>query len=171
MFVTTVGAIGVSAPASWVWCAEQPASQRNVVGPVAIGEETVVTDAVKSVGQDVDQKAADELVGVERHQLVAGIGLGPVILPFERHALAIKGDEPAVRNSNPVGVAGQVGKDSVGSAKRPLGIDHPFDLSQCGNVGFEACWLGQGGLVAEELQAPDLLSGGQPLQKQTAEQA
>jgi len=120
--MTTVGAIGVSAPASWVWCAEQPASQCNVVGPVAIGEEAVVTDAVKSVGQDVDQKAADELVGVERHQLVAGIGLGPVILPFERHALAIKGDEPAVGNSNPVGVAGQVGKDSVGSAKRRFSI-------------------------------------------------
>jgi len=120
--MTTVGAIGVSAPASWVWCAEQPASQCNVVGPVAIGEEAVVTDAVKSVGQDVDQKAADELVGVERHQLVAGLGLGPVILPFERHALAIKGDEPAVGNSNPVGVAGQVGQDSVGSAKRRFSI-------------------------------------------------
>src|SRR5215469_13368350 len=96
----------------------------------------------RSARSDMDQEAADELVNIERHQLVAGIGLGAVILPFERHALAIKGDEPAVRNSNPVGVAGQVGKDSVGSAKRPLGIDHPFDLSQCGNVGFEACWLG-----------------------------
>src|SRR5215467_861578 len=36
VFGITVGAIGVSAPASWVWCAEQPASQCNVVGPVAI---------------------------------------------------------------------------------------------------------------------------------------
>ena len=63
---------------------------------------------VKPVGQDMDQKAANKLVGVERHQLVASVELGPVILPFERHALAIKGDEPAVRNSNPVGVAGQV---------------------------------------------------------------
>ena len=70
----------------------------------------------------MDQEAADELVGVERHKLVASVGLGPVILPFERHALAIKGDEPAVGNSNPVGVAGQVGKDSVGSAKRRFSI-------------------------------------------------
>src|ERR1700757_4586196 len=100
--MTPVGAISVGAPASWVWCAEQAASQCNVVGPVAIGEEAVVTDAVKFVGQDVDQKAADDLVGVERHRLVAGIGFGPVILPFERPALAIKGAEPAVRNSNPV---------------------------------------------------------------------
>jgi hypothetical protein len=28
----------------------------------------------------VDQEAADELVGVERHKLVAGVRLGPVIL-------------------------------------------------------------------------------------------
>src|ERR1700758_3831566 len=91
VFVTIFGAVSVAARGGGVGCAEQPASQCNVVGPVAIGEEAVVTDAVKSVGQDVDQKAADELVGVERHRLVAGIGLGPVKLPFERHALAIKG--------------------------------------------------------------------------------
>src|SRR5215469_9235891 len=51
VFMTTVGAIGVSAPASWVWCGEQPASQCNVVGPVAIGEEAVVTDAVNPSGR------------------------------------------------------------------------------------------------------------------------
>ena len=43
---------------------------------------------MKSVGQDMDQEAADEFVGVEGHQLVAVVGLGPVILPFQRHALA-----------------------------------------------------------------------------------
>jgi hypothetical protein len=31
---------------------------------------------METVGQDVDQKAADELVGVERHQLVASVELG-----------------------------------------------------------------------------------------------
>ena len=59
-----------------------------------------MTDAVEPVGQHMDQEAADELVNIERHQLVAGIGLGAVILPLERHALAIKGDEPAVRNAS-----------------------------------------------------------------------
>ena len=63
---------------------------------------------MKSIGQDVDQKAADELVGVERHKLVASVTLGPVILPFEGHALAIEGDEAVVGNSNPVRLARQV---------------------------------------------------------------
>jgi len=129
-----------------------------------------VTDAVEPVRQDVDQEAADELVGIERHQLVASIALRPVILPFERHALAVEGDEPAVGNSDAVSVTRQVGEHSAGSAKGPFGIDHPFDLSQCGNVGFEACWLGQPGLIGEELQLPSLVGGREPFQEQTAEQ-
>src|SRR6202035_4365467 len=79
--------------------------------------------------------------------------------------------EPAVGNGDPVGVAGQVGEHRVGSAKRALGIDHPFGLSQCGEVGLEGGRLGQGGVVGEELQAAGLVRGGQPLQEQTAEQA
>src|SRR5215469_3092978 len=44
-----------------------------------------------------------------------------------------------------------------------------FDLSQGGNVGFEACWLGQAGVIGEELQSPSLVRGREPFQEQTAE--
>jgi hypothetical protein len=37
--------------------------------------------------------------------------------------------------------------------------------------GFEGGWLGQGGLVGEELQAPGVVSGGQLFQKQATEEA
>ena len=76
-----------------------------------------MSDAVETVGQDVDQEAADELVGVKRHKLVASVELGPVILPFESHALAVEGDEPAVGNSDTVGVSGQVGETATGPPK------------------------------------------------------
>ena len=36
-------------------------------GPHAIGEEPVMADAMKTVGEDVQQEAADEFVAVERH--------------------------------------------------------------------------------------------------------
>src|SRR5262245_40385624 len=149
---------------SWVGYGEEPACQCNVVGPVGIGEEAVVTDAMQSVGQDMDQEAADELVGVERHKLIASVALGPVILPFESDALAGEGDEPAVGNSSAVCVAGKVGEDGVGSAKRSLGIDDPFDLAQCGEDGLE-------GLVGEELQSPGLVGGVQSFEEQAAEEA
>jgi hypothetical protein len=70
-----------------------------------------VTDAVEPVGQHVDQEAADELVDVERHQLVTSVGLSPVILPPEGHALTVEGDEPAVGDRDAVRVARQVGID------------------------------------------------------------
>ena len=46
-----------------------------------------------------------------------------------------------------------------------------FDLSQCAEVGFEDCRLGQRDLVGEELQPPGLVGGGQPFQEQTTEEA
>ena len=69
MFVTTVRAIAVSARESWVWYAEESTGQCDIGGSVGVGEEAVVSNAVETVGQDVDQKAADELVDVECHQL------------------------------------------------------------------------------------------------------
>ena len=171
LWLTIAGAVGVTGRILWRRCVEQLTRSRDVLGAPAVGEETVVSDAVETVGQDVNEKAADELVGVERHKLVASAELGPVILPFESHALAVEGDEAAVGNSNPVRVARQVGEHSVGSAKRPLGIDHPLDLSQYGEVTFKRCWLGECGLVGEELQAPGLVGGGQPFQEQAAEEA
>jgi hypothetical protein len=92
----------------------------------------------------MDQKAADELVGIERHKLVASVELGPVILAFEGHLLAVEGDEPAVGDRDPVGVAGQISEDSVGSAEGSLGIDHPFDLRLLSWVRFLALNLKTG---------------------------
>ena len=89
--LTIGGAVGVTGRILWRRCVEQLTRSRDVFGAPAVGEETVVSDAVEPVGQDVDQEAADKLVGVERHQLVASVGLGPVILPFESHALAVEG--------------------------------------------------------------------------------
>src|SRR4029077_19921276 len=87
------------------------------------------------------------------------------------HALAVEGDEAAVGNSNAVRVARQVGEHSVGSAERPLGIDYPLALAQCGNAGSEDWRLGEGGLVGKELQPPGLVGGGQLFQEQAAEEA
>ncbi len=130
--LTVAGAVSITGRILWRRYVEQLTRSGDVLGAAAVGEETIVTDAVETVGQDVDQEAADELVGVERHEFVASLELGPVILPFESHALAVESDEPAVGNSDTVGVPGQVGEHSVGSAKRPLGIDHPCDRTSPG---------------------------------------
>ena len=43
-------------------------------------------------------------------------------------------------------------------------------LERCETCG-EGCWLGEGGLVGKELQAPGVVGGGQPFQEQAAEEA
>ena len=48
---------------------------------MAVGEKAEVADAVEAVGQGVQQEAADELVGVERHDL--GLAVMAIVLPAE----------------------------------------------------------------------------------------
>ncbi len=69
---------------------EQAAREGDIVGARAIGEEAVMANAVKAVGQNVEQEAADEFIAVERHEAVAVLTFAPIILPFEGDAPASK---------------------------------------------------------------------------------
>jgi len=61
--------IACSADRFWRLLIEKPADQGELGDAVAVGEEAVMPDAVEAVGQAVQQKAANELIGVERHHL------------------------------------------------------------------------------------------------------
>ena len=87
--LTVADAVGVTGRILWRRCIEQLTRSRNVLGTPAVGKETVVSDAAETVGQDVDEEAADELLGVKCHKLLASDALGAVILPFEGHAFAV----------------------------------------------------------------------------------
>ena len=118
-----------SAPlvSAWaLWHGEQLTRSRDVVGARAAGEQAVVADAVEAVRQDVDQEAADELVGGECHDLLAIATIGTIVLPSEGDAGAVAGDQPAVGDGDAVGVARQIGQHGLWPAERALGIDDPF---------------------------------------------
>jgi len=53
-----------------------------------------VADAVKAARQDVQEKAADELVDRESHGLARIAALDAVVLPLEGHALVFERNEP-----------------------------------------------------------------------------
>jgi hypothetical protein len=93
-------AVGLGRRTRWRRHIEQVPGSGDVAGAAAIGEEAVVADAVEAVGQNVDQEAADELVGGEGHHLGLATPLGPVILPPEGHAGLVEGEEPAVRDGD-----------------------------------------------------------------------
>ena len=71
-FVRRVGGGGWRDP-------EQPAGVFEMAVAGGAGEQAVVADAVEALRQDVEQEAADELVGGERHDLLP-VGAGAAIV-------------------------------------------------------------------------------------------
>src|SRR6201998_4887050 len=90
------------------WHGEQFAGPRGVVGAGRSGEQAVVADAVETFWQNVDQEAADELVGGERHPFVARTAVGAIVLVAEGDAVVVARDQPAVGDGDPMGVARKI---------------------------------------------------------------
>jgi len=84
---------------------EQLPSQRQILLAPVVGQQSVVSDAVQSGGQHVQQEAADELAGGRGHGLVAGAALGPVIPSPEGHAAVVEADQAPIGDGDPVRVA------------------------------------------------------------------
>src|SRR4030081_1558517 len=68
---------------------EQLTGACDVVDARAAGKQTIVTDAVEAGRQYMDEEAADELVGVERHRFEPVAPCRPIVLPAEGDAVAI----------------------------------------------------------------------------------
>ena len=86
-------------------------------GAATVSEDSEVADAVHPVRQDVEQKAADELLGRDGDGAVAGLSL-PRRLRLamaEGDPFAIEGRDAAVGDGDPVGVAGEVAEDLLRS--------------------------------------------------------
>src|SRR5271168_4452749 len=124
--LTVIGTAGVGGLPGRLRDVEQLTGTSDVPGPAAIGEQTVMADAVEPTWQHVDQEAADELVDGECHQLAPLVLLGAVILPFEGDTGIIERDEAAVGDGDTMGVAGQVGQHGFRAAEWPLRVDHPL---------------------------------------------
>ena len=65
----------------------------------SVGEEAQVANADEAVGHDVEQEAADELLGLERHDLHA-ITVG-VVLPAEADDPVVEAEESVVGEGDP----------------------------------------------------------------------
>ncbi len=91
----------------------------QVFNPGVVGEQSIVTDAVKAGGQHMDEKAPDELGCGQGHGFVAITMPGAIVLPLEGDTTFIAGNEPAVTDGDPMGVARQVGEHGFGIATKP----------------------------------------------------
>ena len=87
-----------------------------------------MTDAMEAVGQDVEEKAADELVRAQAHDAAASAAA--IVLVGERDLLVIDGHEPGIGDGGAVRVAGEIGEHALGSAEGRLGVDDEGALAQ-----------------------------------------
>ena len=129
---------------------EQLVNAGKILASVAFGEEAVVPDAVKAVGQDVEEKAADELVRGKLHDAAAPAAA--IILVGECHFIFVDGDEPRIGDRGAMRVAGEIGKHSLGAAEGRLGVDDEGALPQRSHALGERGSLGERGQVAEEAE-------------------
>ena len=84
---------------------QQSASQGDIVGAVAVGEQAVMPDMVESFGEDVDQKAPNELMDRQVHDFVALCSFGSIILPGKGDGTIVNVDQPAVGDGDPMSIA------------------------------------------------------------------
>ncbi len=133
---------------------EQLARVRNVSGSIAVGEQPI--DSMEALRQHVDQEAPDELVSRQRHHLVAGGPLDPIVLAIEGDAVLVGGQQPAIGDRDAVGVVRPIAQHLPGPGERLVGVDHPIDLAQWRQIDFECSLVGEPRMIAEELQAADV---------------
>jgi hypothetical protein len=103
--LTAIAAAVIGGVVARLWCGDEFAGAGDVLGTRAAGEEAVVADAVEAMRQDVDEEAADELVGCEGHDLLPFATLGAIVLPLEGDAVAVERNQPAVGDGDAMGVA------------------------------------------------------------------
>jgi hypothetical protein len=74
--------------------------------------------------------AADELVGGERHDLLAIVTFGPIVSPLKGVDLVVEGEQPAVGDGGAMGMARQIGQDRRRAREQALVVDDPFAFAQ-----------------------------------------
>jgi hypothetical protein len=90
---------------------------------LGISQEAEMADLDQAGGQDVEEKPANKLDGVQRHEL--GLVVMGRVSPAKRDPAILHRDEAPVGDSNAVGVACQILEHLLRAAKWALGMDHP----------------------------------------------
>jgi hypothetical protein len=86
--------------------AEECTAAQQRCGPSAVGEEAEVADANQASGQDVDEKAPQELICGDRHDLL--LAATGVILPAEGDATVVVVHQTMVGDGDAVSIASEV---------------------------------------------------------------
>jgi len=134
------------------------------------GEQAIVADPMKSARQGVEEEAADELVGAQRHDLLAVGAAAPIILVTEADTGIVEVGETAVRYGDPVGIARQIGEHGLGPSERRLGVDDPALFADWREVPQESAPVGKMCQATKECELAVIVQRAQSGEKKAAEE-
>src|SRR6516225_2053660 len=93
---------------------------------MTIGEHAEVTDAYKTRGQNMQEEAAEKLIGLQGHGPTL-VFMG-IISPTKGDLAVGHGNEAGVGDGDAMGIAREISQDLRRSGEGSLGIDDPFTL-------------------------------------------
>jgi len=116
--------------------AEKLTAMLQLFLPMGISEEAVIADAVESARENVQEEAADELVGRESHGFL--LIVVAIVSPGEFYLTIFDIDDPMIGDGDPVGVATNVVHHLLWSGEGRLGVHGPIDVSHRIQMAVEA---------------------------------
>ena len=111
----------------WFRSVQKSSAESERFAALRISHEAEMADLDQTGRQDVEEKPADKLDGVQRHEL--GLVVMGRVSPAKRDPATLHRDEAPVGDGNPVGVACQILEHLLRAAKWALEMDHPAVLS------------------------------------------
>ena len=122
-----------------VVCAKQSTAAYEHTATPAVGEKAEVADADQALGQNVDQEAAQELIGGDRHDfLLAAVR---IVFPAKRDSIILERHQSMVGDGDAVRIAGEIVQNMLGTAEGWLGIDDPVLVEELSEKLTKATWL------------------------------
>src|ERR1700712_162990 len=123
---------------------------RKLLGAMTVAEEAEVTDAVEPVRQHMDQEAANELISIQGHDLLA-VAI-PIIFPAEPDLAVVHGHQAVVGDGDAMGISPDIVEDLRRPGERPLRVDNPIGFPGRRQVTLECGGLMQVAVRGEEVQ-------------------
>ena len=103
---------------------EKLTAECKLAAAITISQKAEVTDLGETLGKNVKQEAADELVCFHSHGSDAVVFFA--VFPLECDFGVLKCYQAVVANGDPVRIAAEVVKDLSGSSEGRFCVDHPF---------------------------------------------
>lgn len=134
----------------WLGGGQESAAGLNVGTADAVGEDSIVANALESAGYLVQEKASQELRGVKFHGL--GAATVSIVFPGECHIVFREVADSPVGERYAVGVASEVLENCLRVGEGWLGIDDPFFSANAASQSPEGGVFTKGKEIAMEFE-------------------